>query len=191
MVVLLMIRVKCSCLRAKSAKVSGHLPTSADLVIALKVRRNQPEASNFAFEVRSIQKPHGWSRFWSRGFDVRDENLCHLFSTEKCPVVVKRSWTLEIVSNLHLQKIALKVRRDGPQPSIFVRSFSAITMTALGLGARGRWSERKYLLSEAMDREYLHLAHSPAFRSTKKWACAHGPPDEAGHDGAGVVVCGS
>src|SRR5260221_13170390 len=59
--------------------------------------------------------------------DVRDENLCHLFSPEKCPVVMKRSRTLEIVSNLHLQKIALKVRRDGPQPSIFVRSFSAIT----------------------------------------------------------------
>jgi hypothetical protein len=35
---------------------------------------------------------------------------------------------LEIVSNLHPQKIALKVRRDGLQPSIFVRSFSAITI---------------------------------------------------------------
>src|SRR5258708_27914702 len=59
--------------------------------------------------------------------DVRDENLCHLFSPEKCPVVMKRSRTMEIVSNLHPQKIALKVRRDGPQPTIFVRSFSAIT----------------------------------------------------------------
>jgi hypothetical protein len=41
-----------------------------------------------------------------QGFDVGDENLCHLFSPEKCPVVVKRSRTLEMVSNLHLQKIA-------------------------------------------------------------------------------------
>ena len=38
-----------------------------------------------------------------------------------------------MVSNLHLQKIALKVRRDGPQPSIFVRSFSAITIDAIAL----------------------------------------------------------
>ncbi len=31
---------------------------------------------------------------------MRDENLCHLFSPEKCPVIVKRSRILEIVSNL-------------------------------------------------------------------------------------------
>ena len=101
------------------------------MVNALKVRRNQPEASNFAFKVRSIQKPHGWSRFWSRGFGVRDEHLCHLFSPEKCPVVVKRSRTLEMVSNLHLQKIALKVRRDGPQPRILGRTFSLFTTPPL------------------------------------------------------------
>ena len=108
------------------------------LINDVKVRRNQPEGSNVAFKVRSIQKPHGWSRFWSRGFDGRDENLCHLSSPEKCPVVMKRSQILEIVSNLHLQKIALKVRRDGPQPSIFVRSFSQITTSF-------RWSKTHIL----------------------------------------------
>jgi hypothetical protein len=30
-------------------------------------------------------------------------------------------------SNIERKKIALNVRSDGPQPSIFVRSFSAIT----------------------------------------------------------------
>jgi hypothetical protein len=45
--------------------------------------------------------------------------------------------------------------------------------------------------SVSVDREHLHLAHSPPPRSTKKWACAHGPPDEAGHNGTGVVVGGS
>jgi len=30
-------------------------------------------------------------------------------------------------SNIQRKKIALNVRRDGPQPSIFVRSFGAIT----------------------------------------------------------------
>jgi hypothetical protein len=56
--------------------------------------------------------------------EVRDENLSHLSSPEKYPVVMKRSRTLKIVPNLHPQKIALKVRRDGPQPSIFVRSIA-------------------------------------------------------------------
>jgi hypothetical protein len=39
-----------------------------------------------ALKVRSIQKSHGWNRFWSRTLDVKDENLCYLFSFEKCPV---------------------------------------------------------------------------------------------------------
>ena len=37
------------------------------------------------------------------------------------------SQNVEIVSNFQQKKFALKVRRNGPQPSIFVRSFSAIT----------------------------------------------------------------
>jgi hypothetical protein len=32
-----------------------------------------------------------------------------------------------MVSNIQRKKFALNVRRDGPQPSIFVRSFSPIT----------------------------------------------------------------
>src|SRR5712691_1467791 len=93
----------------------------------LKVRPNQPEGSNFAFKVRSRQKPHGWIRSWSRGFDVRDENLCHLFSPEKCPVVMKRSRTLEMVSNLQRNTFDLKVRHRGSQSSIFVRTFRSFT----------------------------------------------------------------
>ena len=34
---------------------------------------------------------------------------------------------VEVVSNIQPNFFVLKVRRDGPQPSIFVRSFSAIT----------------------------------------------------------------
>ena len=40
---------------------------------------------------------------------------------------MKRSRTLKMVSNIQRKKIALNVRRDGPQSSIFVRTFSAIT----------------------------------------------------------------
>src|SRR5436305_3287719 len=93
----------------------------------LKVRPNQPEGSDLAFKVRSRQKPHGWSRFWSREFDVRDENLCHLFSPEKCPVVMKRSRTLEMVSNLQRNIFDLKVRHRGSQSSIFVRTLRSFT----------------------------------------------------------------
>ena len=50
-----------------------------------------------------------------------------LLIREKYPVVKKRSRKLEMVSNLHLQKIALKVRRDGSQASIFVRTFRSFT----------------------------------------------------------------
>jgi hypothetical protein len=41
---------------------------------------------------------------------------------------------MEIVSNFHRKKFALKVRRYGPQPSIFVRLFSAITSYWLLIG---------------------------------------------------------
>ena len=38
-----------------------------------------------------------------------------------------------MMSNIQRKKIALNVRRDGLQPSIFVRSFGAITMYAIGI----------------------------------------------------------
>src|SRR6266487_4545967 len=44
---------------------------------------------------------------------------------------MKRSRTLEMVSNLQGKFFALKVRRDGPQPSIFVRSFRSFTNSEL------------------------------------------------------------
>src|SRR3989442_15634175 len=40
---------------------------------------------------------------------------------------MKRSRTLEMVSNIQRKKFALNVRRDGPQPSILVRSFRSFT----------------------------------------------------------------
>ena len=47
---------------------------------------------------------------------------------------MKRSRILEIVSNIQRKKFVLNVRRDGPQPSIFVRSFSQITSKVLFQG---------------------------------------------------------
>ena len=39
----------------------------------------------------------------------------------------KMSQKMEIMSNIQRKFFALNVRRDGPQPSIFVRRFSQIT----------------------------------------------------------------
>ena len=43
----------------------------------------------------------------------------------------KMSQKMEIMSNFQPKKIGLKVRRNGPQPSIFVRSVSPITSMKL------------------------------------------------------------
>src|SRR5260221_11980409 len=43
----------------------------------------------------------------------------------------KMSQKMEIMSNFQPKKIRLKVRRNGPQPSICVRTFSAITKAHL------------------------------------------------------------
>ncbi len=113
----------CSHGRAFTSKVRDIM----EVVIALNVRRNQLEVPIFAFRVRRSSELHGWYRPRSEGIP-HDGWKCvlHLLHCE-IPVVMKRSRTLEMVSNLHRKILALNVRRDGPQPSIFVRSFNAIT----------------------------------------------------------------
>ena len=54
---------------------------------------------------------------------------------------IKMSENVEIVSNIQRKKIALNVRRDGLQPSIFVRSFSAITKREAQHSPSGNMSE--------------------------------------------------
>jgi len=47
------------------------------------VSKTQPSGKN---TLSLAAMHHGWNRFWSRTFDVKDENLCYLFSTEKYSV---------------------------------------------------------------------------------------------------------
>jgi len=54
----------------------------------------------------------------------------------------KMSQKMEIMSNIQPKKFGLNVRRNGPQPSIFVRSFSPITSFQLGLRIRDRVSSQ-------------------------------------------------
>jgi len=50
------------------------------------------------------------------------------------------SQNVEIVSNFQRKKFALKVRRDGPQPSIFVRSFRSFT-SGVAEAAQHTWHQ--------------------------------------------------
>jgi hypothetical protein len=103
-------------------------PSSAEkVVIWLNVRRNLPQSSNFWLNVRSSNK---LSRLYCPGggrYETMSGNLYCVFSTEKYSVIRKRGRQVEVLSNIHPKKLGVNVRRYGPQPSIFVRSFSQIT----------------------------------------------------------------
>jgi len=47
------------------------------------VSKTQPSGKN---TLSLAAMHHGWNRFWSRTFDVKDENLYYVSSSEKCPV---------------------------------------------------------------------------------------------------------
>jgi len=97
------------------------------LVIWLNVRRNLPQSSNFWLNVRSSNE---LSRLYCPGsgrYEAMSGNLYCVFSTEKYSVIRKRGRQVEVMSNIHPKFFGVNVRRYGPQPSIFIRSFSQIT----------------------------------------------------------------
>jgi hypothetical protein len=97
------------------------------MVIGLNVRRNQPQSSNVGLKVRSSNEP---SRLYCSGsgrYEAMNGNLYCVFSTEKYFVIRKRGRQVEVVSKFHPNFFGLNVRRNGPPPSICVRSFSPIT----------------------------------------------------------------
>ena len=100
------------------------------LVIGLKVRRNQPQGSNCGLKVRSSNKPSSLYCSGSGRYKAMNGNLECIFSTEKYAVIRKRGRQVEVVSKFHPKFFGLKVRRNGPPPSIYVRSFSPITTRA-------------------------------------------------------------
>src|SRR5437588_2409965 len=76
---------------------------------------------------RSNEELSGSSCSGSGSFEARDGNLYCFFSTERCPVIRKRGKHVEVASNIQPNFFGLNVRRNGPQPSICVRSLSPIT----------------------------------------------------------------
>ena len=97
------------------------------LVIGLNVRRNQPQSSIFRLNVRSRNEPSSLYCSGSGRCEASDGNLSCIFSTEKYPVIRKRGRQVKVVSNIHPNFLGLNVRRNGPQPSICVRTLSPIT----------------------------------------------------------------
>src|SRR5258706_11124824 len=97
------------------------------MVIGLNVRRNQPQSSNCGLNVRSSNGPSSWHCSGSRRYEAMNGNLYCIFSAEKYSVIRKRGRQVEVVSKFHPNFFGLNVRRDGPQPSICVRSFGPIT----------------------------------------------------------------
>ena len=95
--------------------------------IGPNLRRNQPQGSNVGLNVRSSNEP---SRLYCSGsgrYKAMNGNLYCIFSTEKYSVIRKRGRQVEVVSKFHPEFFGLNVRRNGPPPSICVRSFSPIT----------------------------------------------------------------
>ena len=89
---MLTIEGNVSRLRARSAHFVSHLPFTLQLlVIDLNVRRNQPQCSNFALNIRTRQSHCGSCR--SKGGRCRgtNGNSSYIFSAEKCTFIIKYS----------------------------------------------------------------------------------------------------
>src|SRR5258708_32994821 len=82
------------------------------VVIDLKVRRNQPQSSNFALKVRSSQNLRGSCR--SRGGRCRgtNGNSSYIFSAEKCAVIIKYSKVWKWCRTFSANFFDLKVRHQ-------------------------------------------------------------------------------
>jgi hypothetical protein len=77
-----------------ASELSAYLPPSSlQLVIDLNVRRNQPQCSNVALNIRTRQSHCGSCR--SKGGRCRgtNGNSSYIFSAEKCTFIIKYSKT--------------------------------------------------------------------------------------------------
>ena len=90
--------------------------------------------------------PHLYCRESGR-YNAMNGNLYCIFSTEKCSVIRKRGRQVEVASKFHPEFFGLNVRRNGPQPRTFVRSFSQITrclclLNLVNEHPFGKWKQR-------------------------------------------------
>ena len=93
MILLLKSEGNCSHLRAKPAHFVRHLPPAhvVDLVIDLNVRRNQPQCSNVALNIRTRQSHCGSYRSTGGRCRGTNGNSFYIFSAEKCTFIIKYS----------------------------------------------------------------------------------------------------
>src|SRR5438309_1717427 len=115
------------------------------MVIDLNVRRNQPQCSNFALNIRTRQSHCGSCRSKDGRCRGTNGNSSYIFSAEKCTFIIKYSkvwkWCRTFSANFfdlnvrHLtclrsfcvEHSGQLPRHRGSQPSIFVRTFRSFT----------------------------------------------------------------
>src|SRR5258706_14925249 len=81
-----------------------------EMVNDLKVRRNQPQGSNFAFKVRSSQNLRGSCRSRGRRCQGTNGNSSYIFSAEKSSVIIKCSRVWKWCRTFGANFFDLKVR---------------------------------------------------------------------------------
>src|SRR5438876_5768837 len=84
-----MIGPKLPPLTLKIVKHSRYLPVCGILVIDLNVRRNQPQCSNFALNIRTRQSHCGSCRSKDGRCRGTNGNSSYIFSAEKCTFIIK------------------------------------------------------------------------------------------------------
>src|SRR6266436_9175302 len=82
----------------------------AMLVIDLNVRRNQPQCSNFALNIRTRQSHCGLCRSKGRRCRGTNGNSSYIFSAEKCTFIIKYSKVWKWCRTFRSKKFALNVR---------------------------------------------------------------------------------
>ena len=80
------------------------------LVNDLKVRRNQPQSSNFAFKVRASKNLRGLCRSRGGRCQGTNGNSSYIFSAEKCTFIIKYSKVWKWCRTFSANSFDLKVR---------------------------------------------------------------------------------
>src|SRR5439155_24805797 len=106
------------------------------LVIDLKVRRNQPQSSNFAFKVRASKNLRGSCRSWGGRCRRTNGNSSYIFSAEECTFIIKYSKVWKWCRTFRSKKIALNVRHQTCLRSFCVEHSGQLPLSLCGTGAK-------------------------------------------------------
>jgi len=99
----------CLC-EGKNRQCFGSFTCCQEVVIDLNVRRNQPQCSNFALNIRTRQSYCGLCRSKDGRCRGTNGNSSYIFSTEKCTFIIKYSKVWKWCRTFRAIFFALNVR---------------------------------------------------------------------------------